>query len=101
MDAAEFYSQSPKEFSKLLEIKAEEREGLYRQDMERMRLQTSILVNSQRTKKEQIKTENLIQFTWDEEKPRQDEEQRELTEDEWSKYDNDFPVGTVKKKEDG
>ena len=102
MDASEFYSQSPKEFSKLLEIKAEESAGLYRQGMDRMRLQTLALVNVQLPQKSQVKTvEALMNFPWDKEQPKNDEEIRDLTEDEWSKYDNNYPVGTIKKKDNG
>ena len=103
MDYAEFHSYSPREFSKLLEIKTEERAGIYRQDMERMRLQTLVLVNAQLPEKSQVKrVEDLIKFEWDEKKPKQDEDARELTDDEWEKFDDNYPVGHIKKdKEDG
>ena len=82
----EFLEFTPIEFNRLLEIKGDKETQAWRKDMERMRLQTFALVNSQRTKKDQIKLKALMPFEWDHEQVTQLDPQP--TEEEFKRMDN-------------
>lgn len=94
-----FLDLTPKQFFDLLTVKSEERLGIYKQDMERMRLQTYLLINIQLRQKDKIKSpKSLIGFAWDVDDAQKIQDTKQLTEDEWSKYDDNFNIGGDLKK---
>jgi hypothetical protein len=95
----EFLAYSPLEFHKLLSIKKEVDYNHYKQDMERMRMQTFYLVNVHLGDK-QVKTfEALMPFDWDTKAPKLKD--KILTEEDWLKLDAKFSVGNNKIITDG
>jgi hypothetical protein len=96
MASVDFLEYTPFEFNRLLEIKElQERRG-FRQDMERMRIQTMSLINIQLAKKDRIKKlSDFMPFEWDI-VDKQDAEAAEMTEEDWQALDNNFPGNKLK-----
>jgi hypothetical protein len=96
MASVDFLEYTPFEFNRLLEIKElQERRG-FRQDMERMRIQTMSLINIQLAKKDRIKKlSDFMPFEWDI-VDKQDAEAAEMTEEDWQALDDNFPGNKLK-----
>ena len=65
MDIDTFWDDTPRLFQIRLEAKRKYDEIKERQEWERMRFQTVILVNKDRKKQNQVKPKDLIEFPWE------------------------------------
>ena len=65
MDIDTFCDDTPRLFQIRLEAKRKYDEIKERQEWERMRFQTVILVNKDRKKQNQVKPKDLIEFPWE------------------------------------
>jgi hypothetical protein len=98
LSRSQFYELSPVEFSKALELKrvaiTEESKDL----LEIIRLQTLVLVDSQRLAKDQIKNpERLWSYSWEKSGiQKNDTEVTEFTDEEAKKIEARFPVAPKK-----
>ena len=65
MNLAEFWDFTPRQFQIKMDARREYEEMLQRFEWERLRFQTTALINKDRKRKDQIKQTDLISFEWE------------------------------------
>jgi hypothetical protein len=87
-----FLAYTPLEFDRLLVVKADEQLNNYKKDMERMRLQTFILMKPH-LKNQDTPLTRFMPFEWDRDKVvKQDTDAKPMTEEDWEALDKRFPT---------
>jgi hypothetical protein len=65
MSVAEFWDFTPRQLQLKLDNRKEFEDSLQRMEWERVRFQTTALINKDRKRKDQIKQTDLIKFDWE------------------------------------
>tara|TARA_B100000519_G_C14261030_1_gene448057 strand:+ start:13073 stop:13402 length:330 start_codon:yes stop_codon:yes gene_type:complete len=73
MPLKEFWDITPRQLQLKIDSKKEYEEMLQRGEWERMRFQTTALINKDRKRSEQIKMQDLITFEWEKNKRKKHE----------------------------